>query len=67
MFLQPVNCNDRLIVKFGKSIGDNDPDILSLPADEHELDIMQHFYEFIMLALPIRRIHPDDSRREKHM
>jgi uncharacterized protein len=62
MFLQPVNCRDRLIVKFGKSIGEEDPDILSLPADAPELDLKQHFYEFIMLALPIRRIHPDDSR-----
>jgi uncharacterized protein len=62
MFLQPVECDDSLIVKFGKSVGDDDPDILSLPAEASELDLMQHFYEFILLALPIRRIHPDDSR-----
>jgi uncharacterized protein len=61
MFLQPVECDDRLIVKFGKSVGDDDPDILSLPSDAPELDLMQQFYEFILLALPIRRIHPDDS------
>jgi uncharacterized protein len=60
MFLQQVICDDRLIVKFGKNVGEDDPDILSLPADAPELDLTQHFYEFIMLALPIRRIHPDD-------
>ena len=38
-----------------------DPDILILPIDEHELDLQQHLYEFICLALPIKRIHPDDK------
>jgi uncharacterized protein len=64
MFLHPVDCDDRLIVKFGKSVGEDDPDIISLPADAPELDLKQHFYEFILLALPIRRVHPDDSRGE---
>lgn len=60
MFLYPIDSKNRLLVKFGKSIDDTDPDILSLPTDENELDLKQHFYEFIHLALPIRRIHPDD-------
>jgi uncharacterized metal-binding protein YceD (DUF177 family) len=32
-----------------------------LPAEEHEIDIKQHLYEFIHLALPIKRVHPDDA------
>jgi len=62
MFLQPVECENRLLVKFGKTIEDIDPDILSLPVGEHELDLQQHFYEFIILALPIKRVHPKDSK-----
>jgi uncharacterized protein len=61
MFLYPLESKNRLLVKFGKSIDDTDPDILSLPTDENELDLKQHFYEFIHLALPIRRIHPNDK------
>jgi uncharacterized protein len=61
MFFQSVDCENRLLVKFGKSIDDSDPDILSLPFDEQELDLKQHIYEFIHLALPIRRVHPDDN------
>jgi uncharacterized protein len=38
-----------------------DPDIISLTADENELDLQQHFYEYIHLALPIKRVHPDDQ------
>ena len=26
-----------------------------------KLDLKQHFYEFIYLALPIKRVHPDDK------
>jgi uncharacterized protein len=61
MFFQPVICENRLLVKFGKSIEDIDPDILSVPVDENELDLQQHIYEFIHLALPIKRVHPDDK------
>jgi len=58
MFSRAVECENRLIVKLGKSISDDDPDILSLPSDENELNLMQHFYEYIHLALPIKRVHP---------
>lgn len=61
IFSHPVDCENRLLVKFGKSIDDSDPDIISVPADELELDLQQHIYEFIHLALPIKRVHPDDK------
>ena len=61
MFLLPLECENRLLVKLGKKIEDSDPDIISLTADEHELDLQQHFYEYIHLALPIKRVHPDDQ------
>jgi uncharacterized metal-binding protein YceD (DUF177 family) len=62
MFSQPVTSENRLLIKFGKSLEDIDPDILSVPVDEHELDLQQQIYEFIMLALPIRRVHPADKK-----
>jgi uncharacterized protein len=60
MFFYPVESESRLLVKLGKKIEESDPDIISLATDEHELDLQQHFYEYIHLALPIRRVHPDD-------
>jgi uncharacterized metal-binding protein YceD (DUF177 family) len=62
MFFHPVTCENRLLVNFGKRLHDIDPDILSVPIDEHELDLQQHIYEFILLALPIKRVHPDDDK-----
>jgi uncharacterized protein len=61
MFSQRVKSENRLLVKFGKSIDDTDPDILSAPIDAYELDLQQQIYEFIMLALPIKRVHPVDK------
>ncbi|HUX96105.1 MAG TPA: DUF177 domain-containing protein [Bacteroidales bacterium] len=61
MFSRPVKCENRLLVKLGKIIPEDDPDIVSLSSDEHELDLMQHLYEYIHLALPIKRVHPDDK------
>jgi uncharacterized metal-binding protein YceD (DUF177 family) len=61
MFSHPIDCENNLLLKFGKSLEDSDPDIISLAADEPELDLKQHLYEFIHLALPIKRVHPDDK------
>ena len=62
MFSQSIDSENRLLVKFGKSIDDIDPDILSLPIDANELDLQQQIYEFIILALPIKRVHPNDNK-----
>ena len=62
LFDLPVYCENRLLVKFGPELDESDPEILTIPHDEHELDLKQYFYEFIYLALPIQKIHPDDAR-----
>ena len=56
-----MDCTNRLLVKFGKAQDENDPDIIAVPADEPDLDMRQYFYEYILLSLPIRRVHPDDK------
>jgi len=61
MFLQPVSSENRLIVRFGNNIDDSDPDILSAPVDEQELDLQQQLYEFIILSIPMKRVHPVDN------
>ena len=61
LFSQPLKCENRLLVKIGKSIAEDDPDIISISPEEHQLDMRQHLYEYILLALPIKRVHPDDK------
>jgi uncharacterized protein len=62
VYSQPVDCINRLLVKFGKTREDDDPDMITLPADVNDLEMKQYFYEYILLALPIKRMHPVSSR-----
>lgn len=61
-FYLPVSSANRLFVKQGREWEEADPDLLTMPLDEHEIDLSQFFYEYIHLALPLKRIHPDDSK-----
>jgi uncharacterized protein len=61
IFSYPIESENRLLVKLGNKWDDDDPDLLSIPVDEHELDIKQYLYEFIHLSLPLKRVHPDDK------
>ncbi len=60
-FFMPLSSVNRLFIRLGKEWDDSDPDMITLPVDEHEIDLGQFFYEYIHLALPIQRIHPDDA------
>ena len=64
VFSHPVSCENRLVIKFGRAHDESDPDIITIPADEYELDLRQYFYEYILLALPIQSVHPVDRDRE---
>ncbi|MBN2862864.1 MAG: DUF177 domain-containing protein, partial [Bacteroidales bacterium] len=64
VFSYPIDCENRLLVKFGQTDDESDPDIIIIPKDKHELNLMQYFYEYIFLALPIKRVHPDDKNGE---
>jgi len=61
MYMQSIECENHIIIREGNSFDDSDPDILFVPHNEKDLDISQLLYEYIHLALPLRRIHPDDS------
>jgi uncharacterized protein len=58
----PIEGQYRLIVKVGgHETGDEDDDIITIAANEHELDISQYIYEYITLSLSIKRIHQPDK------
>jgi uncharacterized protein len=57
----PVEGENRLIVKFGAVPMEETEDIIVIPEGEHEIDVSQYIYEYIILALPLQRIHPDDA------
>jgi uncharacterized metal-binding protein YceD (DUF177 family) len=59
----PIEGQYRLIVKVGgHETGDEDDDIITIAANEHELDLSQYLYEYITLSLPIKRVHPPEAK-----
>lgn len=55
----PIEGNERLIVKFGKEWKEETDEILIIPETESHIDISSFIYEYIMLLLPYKRVHPE--------
>ncbi|GGG37347.1 DNA-binding protein [Bizionia arctica] len=55
---QEISNEFNLIVKFGEEFNDEEIDILILPHGEYEINIQQYIYEYIVLSIPTKRIHP---------
>ena len=55
----PVNGTERLIVKFGQERKEETEEIIIIPETESHIDISGFIYEYIMLLLPYRRVHPE--------
>ncbi|MCX7551250.1 YceD family protein [Xanthomarina sp. F2636L] len=55
---QEISNEFDIVVKFGEELNEDEIDILILPHGEYELNIQQYIYEFIVLSIPTKRIHP---------
>ena len=59
----PISGSYKLMVKVGGADADEEnDDIITIAANEHELDLAQYIYEYITLSLPIKRVHPDNKK-----
>jgi uncharacterized metal-binding protein YceD (DUF177 family) len=56
----PIDFRGKLIVKFSDEQIPSDGDVMWLSPAESLLDLEQYIYESIVLALPFRRVHPED-------
>tara|TARA_R110000765_G_scaffold314205_1_gene407065 strand:- start:709 stop:1245 length:537 start_codon:yes stop_codon:yes gene_type:complete len=55
---QLVNANLELVVKFGEEFNNDNDEILILPHGEFQVDISQYAYEMLVLAVPLKKVHP---------
>lgn len=58
LFQQPINTTIDLIVKFGQEYNDENEEILIIPHSEFKINVAQYIYEAIVLAVPLKKIHP---------
>ena len=59
-YIQEVNGNETIIVKFGAE-NEDEADIIFLPFTESKIDLSTVIYELAVLLLPIVCMHPDDE------
>ena len=60
-FFTNISTTQTVFVKLGETKGEIEDDVLMIGRDDHEIEVRQYLYEFIMLAIPYQKIHPDDS------
>ena len=58
LFKYPIDTSINLIVKFGQEFNDENEELLIIPYADYKINVAQYIYEAIVLALPLKRIHP---------
>ncbi|MDR0686256.1 MAG: DUF177 domain-containing protein [Dysgonamonadaceae bacterium] len=54
----PIDTKARLIAKFGKDYAEESDEIVVIPESEGYINIAWFLYEFVVLAIPIKHVHP---------
>jgi uncharacterized protein len=60
-FRTSIETKQTIFVKLGEEVGEVDDDVIIIARDEHEIEVGQYMCEFIILALPYQRMHPEDK------
>ena len=54
----PLDVENKLLVRYSDEAKELDDDVLQITPDTLELNIAQHLYDYIGLALPMKKLHP---------
>ena len=60
-FDMEIDLEKKLIVKTDSVLHTEDDDMITLSKDESELDMASFIYQYIVLSLPMQRVHPEDK------
>ncbi|WP_420582849.1 YceD family protein [Reichenbachiella sp.] len=61
----PVNIEENLIVKYGEEYDDSEDELLVIPDTQESLNVESNIYEYLTLAVPMKKIHPDFQDEEE--
>lgn len=63
LFDLPIKAHYNMKVRFSDKTTDPEEadEEITLSTEEHEIDLKQHIYEFVVLSAPSRRVHPEDG------
>jgi uncharacterized protein len=57
-FDQPLDVEETLRIKYGPENAELDEDLWQITPETQTLNIAQHLYDYIGLALPMKKLHP---------
>lgn len=61
-FEYPIDAKQKLVIKLSaEEIADPANEVITIPLSSNSVNIAQHLYEYLILEIPYRKIHPDDS------
>jgi len=58
---QDIEGSFKLIVKFGEQAEEISDEMITVLADDSSLNLEPFLYEYIVLLLPLKHVHPDDE------
>ena len=67
-FEYPIDTDNTLLLKFGDSEEELDDEVMVIPRDKQRINLAQFIYEFIGVAIPMKKLHPryaDESEADE--
>lgn len=61
LYDQPIESDDRVFVRLGERENIEGDDLIWVSTNDYQLNVAQLIYEFIGLAIPIKKVHPLDE------
>lgn len=55
---QKIKADLELVIKFGDEYNNDNDEILIIPHGEYQINIAQYVYEMLVLAVPLKKVHP---------
>lgn len=67
-FAYPVNVQETLLVRFGAEELELDDNAIQIRPDTNKLNVAQHIFDYLGLAVPMKKLHPrcvaEDKQKE---
>lgn len=60
-FMARIDTIQTIFVKMGETPGEIEDNVIMIHRDDHQIEVGQLMYEFILLALPLQRVHPENE------
>lgn len=58
LYDQPVESENKVFIKYGEANFEEGDDVIWVDVNDHQVNVAQMIYDFIILAIPIRQVHP---------